>query len=166
MDCRITSFALAGAVVLLDRLTKIWIQTSVSLGDQIPVIQDFFDIIHTENRGMAFGLFSGSTSPWRPVLLVGVAFVVLLFVTGMIWKLPRELSQGQRFTYVALGLILGGAIGNLYDRAIVGSVTDFLDVYVGQYHWPAFNVADSGITIGAILLGIDLLWPKRTEKSS
>lgn len=161
MDRRIISFALAAGVILLDRLTKIWIQTSLPLGETIPVIPDFFDIVHVENRGMAFGLFSGGDGAWRPVLLVGLASVVLLFVAGMIWRLPEELRKGQRFAYLSLGLILGGAAGNLYDRAVARSVTDFLDVYVGPYHWPAFNVADSAITVGAILLGIDLFWPKK-----
>lgn len=161
MEPRRLSLSLAGGVILVDRVTKFWIECSVRFSENVTVIPGFFDIVHTRNRGMAFGLFSSSASPWRTVLLVGVAAIVLLFVAGLIWRLPRQLAPGHRFTPAALGLILGGAVGNLYDRLVRGSVTDFLDFYVGAWHWPAFNAADSAITIGAALLALDLLRPHR-----
>lgn len=157
MDRRWLSFALAGGVVLIDRLTKTWLEASVAYGDTHSVIPGFFDIIHTRNRGMAFGLFADGGGVWRTVLLVGVAVAVLVLVAGFLWRLPRELPAGQRSTRVALALILGGALGNVYDRIVQGSVTDFLDFYIGGYHWPAFNAADSAITIGAALLALDML---------
>ena len=164
MDRRTLPFTLAGVVVLLDRITKIWIESRVSFQETIPVIPGFFQIIHTRNRGMAFGLFSEGSSGFRTVLLVGVALVVLLLVAGLIWKLPRRAPAHEKFTAAALGLILGGAVGNLYDRVLRGSVTDFLDVHAGDLHWPAFNVADSAITIGAVLVALDLLRrPAKTD---
>ena len=156
MDPRYRAFALSTAIVVLDRITKLWIQAEIGVYDTIKVIPGFFDIVHTENKGMAFGLFSDGESSVRTVLLVGVAAVVLVFVGVTLWRQPRELPANQRFTRLALALILGGAFGNLYDRLFRGSVTDFLDVYIGSYHWPAFNVADSAITIGALLLAFDL----------
>lgn len=158
MNHRSLAYGLAGGIVLLDRITKIWIQRSLTLTDRIPVIPGLFDIVHTENRGMAFGLLNEGASAGRTFLLVGVACAVLLVVGYLIWRLPKELPPHQRFTPAALGLILGGAVGNVYDRAVQGSVTDFLDVYVSRYHWPAFNVADSAITIGAILVALELVW--------
>lgn len=157
MDARYRAFALSAVIVVLDRVTKLWIQATVDLYDAINVIPGFFDIVHTENKGMAFGLFSDGESTFRTVLLVGVASVVLVFVGVTLWRQPRELPASQRFSRFALALIFGGAVGNLYDRLFRGSVTDFLDVYIGSHHWPAFNVADSAITVGALLLALDLL---------
>jgi len=164
MRDRSPPFALAAAIVLLDRITKLWIQATVSLYDAHPVIPGFFDIVHTENRGMAFGLFSDGESSLRSVLLVGVALVVLVFVSAMLWRLPSQPVHGRRLTGVALALVLGGAVGNVYDRLFRGSVTDFLDIYVGEVHWPAFNVADSAITIGAGLLALSLFADKGRVK--
>jgi signal peptidase II len=130
------------------------------------VIPGFFDIVHTENRGMAFGLFSRGESTIRSVLLVGVALVVLVVVVVMLWRLPAQAGGSPRLTSTALALVLGGAIGNLYDRAFRGSVTDFLDVYIGDWHWPAFNVADSAISVGAVLLVLTLLAEKDRAKEN
>jgi len=166
MHQRIPAFALVAVIIVLDRLTKLWIQAEVSLYDSRTVIPGFFDIVHAENRGMAFGLFSDGESAIRRLLLVGVALVVLLAVAAMLWKLPSQTGRTSRLTGSALVLVLGGAIGNLYDRAFRGSVTDFLDVYVGDWHWPAFNVADSAITIGAALLALSLLLHKNRGEES
>ncbi len=157
MNLRLLAFSLAGFVIALDRVTKIWIENNVRIGASIPVIPDFFSIVHTQNTGMAFGLFADSPGPWRTFLLIGVAGVVLVFVGILIWRLPKDTPHCPLLSAIALGLVLGGAIGNQYDRVVRGSVTDFLDVYIGRYHWPAFNVADSAITVGAILLAITML---------
>jgi signal peptidase II len=100
---------------------------------------------------MAFGLLAGNDSAWRPILLAGVSLAILLFLARMLWK-----STGGKRQPVALALVMGGAAGNLYDRILRGSVTDFIDLYVSSLHWPTFNVADSAITIGALLLALDL----------
>ena len=150
------------AIVGLDRLTKAWIEAVVPLFDSRTVIPGLFNIVHTQNTGMAFGLFADSTSPWRTVLLIGAAAAILVMVTVTLWKLPERLPIGQKYTRLALALILGGAIGNLFDRIARGSVTDFLEFYIGSYRWPAFNVADSAVTIGAALLALDLLRSRKT----
>lgn len=163
LSSKYAPWLLAAGVAALDRMTKAWIEGSVSLYDVHAVIPGLFNIVHTQNRGMAFGLLSDSTSAWRTVLLVGVAIAVLLVVGVSLWKLPARLPAGQKYARLALALILGGAIGNLHDRILSGSVTDFLEFYISDYHWPAFNVADSAITIGAALLALDLLRSRQAE---
>jgi signal peptidase II len=156
-DARWKAFGLAGLVFALDRATKWLIETHVSMTDALPVIPGFFDIVHSANRGVAFSIFHDSHSPWRTSLLILAAAVALIVVGGMIWK-----SAGaSRLSLYAMGLIFGGALGNLFDRAMWGAVTDFLDIYVGSTHWPAFNVADSAVVIGGSLLLLDMLKPKR-----
>lgn len=164
MRQRVALFALAAGIVVLDRVTKLWIQASVSLHETHTVIPGVFDIVHTENRGMAFGLFNDGDSFLRRFLLVAVALVVLLVVARILWRLPASDVRDHRFTQLSLALILGGAVGNFYDRLLRGSVTDFLDFYVGDYHWPSFNVADSAITVGAALLALDLLTGRRRQE--
>ena len=131
MDRRLLSFGLAGLIIVLDRVTKMWIEKSLTLWDSFTVVPGFFDIVHSQNRGMAFGLMNDSDSPWRGVMLVGVASAVLLVVAFMIWRMPRPALSHQRLAPFSLGLILGGAVGNVYDRILRGSVTDFLDFYIG-----------------------------------
>ena len=166
MHSRLVSFGLSAAVVVLDRISKLWVEATISPYETIPVIPGFFDLIYTRNRGIAFGLFADAEGQLRPVLLIGVALAVLCAVAVLIWRLPRRPDPRHRWLPAALGLILGGAAGNLYDRIVYGSVTDFLDVYVGDWHWPAFNVADSAITTGALLLVLEsVLRTHRTEHS-
>jgi signal peptidase II len=156
-DRRLAAFGLAGLVFALDRASKWLIETRVSVTDTYNVIPGFFDIVHSRNRGVAFSMFHDSTSPWRTTLLILVAVAALTVVGTMIWR-----SQGaDRMTVLGLGLIFGGAMGNLFDRAMWGAVTDFLDFYVGSLHWPAFNVADSAVVIGGGLLLLDIVRPKR-----
>jgi signal peptidase II len=164
MDCRLLASAVAGGIVVFDRLTKLWIEANVELYVAVPVFPGLFDIVHTQNRGIAFGLFAESRGPWRTTLLTAVAFLVSSGLAALIWRLPRERPARPMWSAASLGLILGGAIGNLYDRIVRGSVTDFLDVHVGAYHWPAFNVADSAITVGAVLLAIEMLRSPRPEE--
>ena len=157
MRSRLLAFALAGAIALLDRLTKLWVQAEVTLFDRHTVIPGFFDIVHTENRGMAFGLFHDVDGPLRHAVLIGAALAILVVVSRMLWRIPVPVPREQKLLRLALALVLGGAFGNLYDRVFRGSVTDFLEMYVGRFHWPAFNIADSAITLGALLLLLDLL---------
>jgi signal peptidase II len=151
------AFALAGGIFALDRLTKWIIETRVSAFDTISVIPGFFSIVHSQNRGAAFGIFADSTSEWRTALLIIASLAALAFVSTLIWR-ARAMD---RLTLWGLSLVLGGAAGNVFDRLLRGSVTDFLLFYVGQYQWPAFNVADSAITMGCALLVLDSLKPRR-----
>ena len=138
-------YALAAIVFALDRLTKWIIEARVSVLDTHTVIPGFFDIVHARNRGAAFSLFADSTSAWRPFFLIGLSLAALLLVAGIL----RNASRLDRPTAFGLALILGGALGNVFDRVVTGAVTDFLDFYVGDLHWPAFNVADSAIVVGS-----------------
>ncbi len=122
--------------------------------DSISVIPGWFRIVHTENPGAALGFWLRAIPLVRTVLLIGVSLVVLFFVVSAL--LNRKSSFTSTATRIGLGLILGGAIGNLYDRILTGTVTDFLEVYNGTWSFPAFNVADSAITVGAVFLLIDL----------
>ena len=156
MTLRITGALTAASVFVLDRITKVIIEQRVSVWDSIPVIPGFFDIVHTKNRGAAFGMFSDATGPLRPFLLIGVSAGVLIFIAMLLFKPQRHGLAGTPLSLIGLSLILGGALGNLYDRIVHSMVTDFLEFYYGQYRFAAFNVADSAITVGAALLLIDL----------
>lgn len=152
-------FAIALAVVILDRVTKIYIRDHFDNLDFAQVIPGWFRIIHTENPGAAFGMLADGNPLVRAVVLIGISLVVLCFVINALLKRSDGLaSVGSR---IGLGFILGGAIGNLYDRIFRGTVTDFLEVYNGSWSFPAFNIADSAITIGSVFLIIELLWPQR-----
>lgn len=149
-------FLIAFFVVLLDRLSKLAIEKNLSLHDSISLIPGFFRLTHIENRGAAFGLFADSPSQWKIAGLVLFSIIALLIVATLLWKNSHSMTT----TGVGLSLILGGAIGNLWDRLVSGHVVDFLLFYIGQYQWPAFNVADSAIVIGAGLLVFEILFTK------
>jgi signal peptidase II len=157
-------FVIASLVILADRISKLSIHRSLSLFDSIPVIPGWLRIVHTENPGAAFGFLAEGNPYLRSAVLVGVSAVVLVFVASALW------GRGSSFTAISarvgLSLVLGGATGNLYDRIVHGTVTDFVEVYHGSWSFAAFNVADSAITIGAILLLMELLFDrqKRVEE--
>jgi signal peptidase II len=145
-------------VVALDRWSKWWVTHHVELGSAIPVIPRVFRITHVLNDGAAFSLFSDSASP-EHVRWVLIGFSTLAAVAVLI----ALVKMGRAFTLttLALALVLGGAIGNDYDRIRFASVVDFLEVHIVHYHWPDFNVADSAIVVGACLLLLDALVTKK-----
>jgi signal peptidase II len=149
-------FFIALSVIVLDRLAKIAVERRIPLHDGIQIIPGFFRLTHLENRGAAFGLFADSPSEWKVAILVLFSVIALVVVSALLWKNSHSLST----TGVGLALILGGAIGNLWDRLAAGHVTDFLLFYVGTYQWPAFNVADSAIVVGAGLLVYEIVFTK------
>ena len=157
-------FLISLGIVILDRLAKLAVERKIPLHDGIQVIPNFFRITHLENRGAAFGLFADSPSEWKIGMLVLFSIIALVIVSTLLWKNSHSISS----TGIGLSLILGGAIGNLWDRLSAGHVTDFLLFYIGRYQWPAFNVADSAIVIGAGLLVIEILFAKSPapEKSA
>jgi signal peptidase II len=157
VNYRVAPFLIAAAVFLLDRVTKNIVKAHLSLYDTIRVIPGCFNLIHTENPGVAFGLFADSSSPFRAIVLIGLAAAVLVFVTTVLVRLPKPVERGNWLLPLALAFVLGGAFGNLYDRTVHGTVTDFVEVYADSHYFPAFNVADSCITIGAGLLIVDML---------
>jgi len=150
----------AVVVLALDRFSKWIIASRLSLHGGITVIPNFFRIVHVENPGAAFGLFAESSYHWRLTLLIIFSLLALVIVAVLLWKNSEMVSA----TGTALALILGGALGNLWDRVIAGHVTDFLEFHVGSYYWPSFNVADSAIVIGAVLLVGDILFSKAPEQ--
>lgn len=142
---------LTGAVLALDQLTKAWIAATLSLYERIPLLP-FLDIIRVHNRGAAFSFLS-TAAGWQRWFFTALALAVSVAI--LVWL--RRLPGGQRRLAAGLALVLGGALGNLWDRLQYGYVVDFIDVYYGGWHWPAFNVADSAISIGAALLILDAL---------
>src|SRR5437588_1777109 len=155
-------FLIAVSIVFLDRVAKWVIAKEIPLHDSIQVIPDFFRLTHVENRGAAFGLFAESPSEWKIAVLVLFSIVALVIVSALLWRNSHALTM----TGSALALILGGAVGNLWDRLVSGHVVDFLDFYVDSYHWPAFNVADSAIVIGAVLLVAEILFKPTAEENA
>ena len=148
------------AILVLDRFTKWLVIQKIPLYSNISLIPGFFRLTHLENTGAAFSLFADSPSPWAARLLVLFSLMAVIVISTLLWKSKGILN----FTTLSLALVLGGALGNLWDRLIYGHVTDFLDVYIGSYHWPPFNVADSAIVLGAVFLaGRALFAPGKTE---
>ena len=152
-DFRLYLLLISGVVILLDRLSKNWVGSHVGRGDFITIIPGVFRISHVFNTGAAFSLFAESISP--TVVrngLIAFSVIAVIVVLGMIWRIGKSISM----TGVALALILGGAVGNLYDRVRFSYVVDFLEVKIVHYHWPDFNVADSAIVVGACLLLLEI----------
>ncbi len=153
------SLGIIFGVVIVDRITKLYIQRNFSPWDTKPVIAGFFNIVHAENPGAAFGFLSNSHSEWRSIFLVGVSLAVMAIIGTMLF---RPSVKKTPLLEIALALVFGGAAGNMWDRLFRGTVTDFLQFFFGSYEFPSFNAADSAITIGACLLLLDL-WKNRTK---
>lgn len=150
----------AGAVVMLDQLTKMLALDRLPLGIALPLIDGVLALTLLMNPGLAFGLLAGVPTGWRWVVaLLSLGALVVLVRVAL-----RVLPRGGWLDHGAVGLVFGGAVGNLIDRARYGAVVDFVDVHYGAWHWPAFNVADSAISVGVALLALRLV-TDRTERS-
>ena len=160
MNQRIAYIGLAATVILLDLWTKARVLARIDLHETIPIIPNFFQLVHVRNTGAAFGIGANASSRLVPLLLNAGAIAV--FCVVVVYALRSAVTD--RLLQTGLHLILGGAIGNLLDRFRFGYVVDFLDVYVRDKHWPAFNVADSAICIGIALLFLDMR--KKPESES
>lgn len=159
---RLTHFLIAAVVVILDRWSKRLIAAHIAMYNHIQIIPGFFRITHTENTGAAFSLFADSPSHWKTTLLIAFSALAMIIVSVLLWKQARAFT----ITGISLSLILGGAIGNLWDRVASGRVVDFLLVYYKQYQWPVFNLADSAIVIGATLLVLEILFARTQSTHS
>ena len=158
-DMRWWMLALSAGIVALDRVTKLWIMGHIRPGSAIVVIPKIFRLTHVLNTGAAFSMFESSPSPMLVRnLLIAFSVVAVVVVITLLWRMGR----GATLMSVALALILGGAVGNLYDRIRYLHVVDFLEVHIVHYHWPDFNVADSAIVVGACLLLLEMLRPQRS----
>jgi signal peptidase II len=146
-------------VLVLDQWTKWLVEAHLPHHTAQPIIPGFFNLTHVRNTGVAFGLFASDVGVGNNWLLTLLGIGALTAVGVYFWFAP----SGERSLLVALALVVGGAIGNLIDRVSSGAVTDFIDVYVGAHHWPSFNVADSAISIGIVLMAIDSFRPRHRE---
>ena len=158
-DMRPMLLVVSALVILLDRLSKLWIVAHVRPGGGIIIIPRVFRISHVLNTGAAFSLLENLPPNEVRIGLVVFSIVAVAVVLALMWRAGRTLTV----TSVALALILGGAIGNLYDRIVYHHVVDFLEVHIINYHWPDFNIADSAIVIGACLLFLEIFRPQSTE---
>lgn len=147
------------AVVILDQATKIWVSSTLKVWSGFVVIPDLFNIVHVLNRGAAWGFLNSESIDWQRPLFIIVTFIALGFVTYML----KTTRSSDKWMMHGLGLIAGGAVGNLIDRIRLGVVVDFLDFYVGDFHWPAFNIADCALTIGAGCIILSMLFTQRSD---
>jgi len=143
-------------VLVLDQVSKAAVSATLKMYEIRPIIHGLLNLTRVHNTGAAFGLLAGQPSILRTLFFLGVSLLAMGVVLWMLFRLPPD----QKVELVALSLIFGGALGNVIDRAKLGEVIDFIDVYYRTYHWPAFNVADSAITIGVILLLYRLVFVK------
>jgi signal peptidase II len=147
------------AIVLLDQGTKAVVARSIELHDHVPLVDGLLSLSHVRNRGAAFGLLSDWDVPYQSVVLAVLSLCALAAIAFYFLRLPAA----ARLPRLALALVLGGAVGNLIDRARLGYVVDFVHVYWRRYQWPDFNVADSAITVGVALLVLDILRSPETS---
>jgi signal peptidase II len=143
-------------VLVLDQVSKAAVSATLKMYEIRPIIHGLLNLTRVHNTGAAFGLLAGQPSILRTLFFLGVSLLAMGVVLWMLFRLPPD----QKVELVALSLIFGGALGNVIDRARLGEVIDFIDVYYRTYHWPAFNVADSAITIGVMLLLYRLVFVK------
>jgi signal peptidase II len=152
----------AVSVLIVDQLTKWWIRSTVPLYHSFPVIDSLFHITHVRNSGGAFSLLAGSSDAVRIPFFLIASMVAI----GVLVYFLRQVSERQRWLLFALAGVLGGALGNLIDRVTIGQVTDFLDLHWRGYHWPAFNVADSFISIGVAILVAHSIFARKSDPES
>jgi signal peptidase II len=148
-------------VVLIDQITKMLVRQAIPLAGSRTIIPGFLDLTHVQNTGAAFGLLNSVDFPYKPWVMIGVASIALVAIAAY----GTQLGFHDRIARLGLALILGGAFGNLLDRAVAGHVTDFVDVYWGDSHFWAFNVADAAINVGAALVLLDMIGLGRRHAS-
>lgn len=149
-------------IVCLDQVSKIIVLKSLRIYESVPVIKGFFNLVHVRNRGMAFGLMNRPDMDFGFWILVSATILAIVLLLFWFYRMADK----SNWTTFGLSLILGGALGNLIDRVRLHEVIDFLDVYVGSYHWPAFNVADAAITVGAFMVGLSLFFGPYAKKAA
>ena len=146
--------AIAAVIVIADQITKLVVDSTMELHESRPIVEGLLSLTYVQNRGAAFGMLNRADLPYQPALFVALSVVALLAIGTYAARLPLT----HRLAQTALTLVLAGAVGNLIDRVRLGYVIDFVDVYWRAHHWPAFNVADSAITVGVCLLVLDVIW--------
>jgi signal peptidase II len=162
MSRRARAAAIVAVVAIVDRATKIYIQETFSLLDSVAVIPGFFNIVRVENPGAAWGMLADAE--WRGLVLVWISLAVMAVIGVMLWKPKPAGAPETPLVDTGLALVFGGALGNLWDRLFRGTVTDFVQLFFGSYEYPSFNVADSAIFVGAVLLVVDMWRGRRAQK--
>lgn len=147
---------IAGLIVIADQLTKWWVLHAIAAYEVIPVIPGFFNLVHFQNPGGAFGFFAEQNSQIRALFFIVFSLVAVLLILYLYRSTPGQ----YKWLLTGFSLIVGGAVGNLVDRLRFDHVVDFIDLYVGDLHWPAFNIADSAITIGMVIFALYLVTKK------
>ena len=155
----LTLSIIASVILILDQATKLYVDANFRLHETVPVIRDFFHLTYVRNKGAAFGILADNAV--RIPFFITVSIIAML---GILWYIKR-LRDDQRLAIYSLSLVFSGALGNLIDRIRLGEVIDFLDVFWQRHHWPAFNVADSAITVGVTLLFIEM-WREERNRSA
>lgn len=150
-------FPISGGIILLDQITKIWVQRTFQLHESLVVVEGYFSLTYILNPGAAFGFFAGQGATFR-MIFFGVVSIIALLLLAVFF---RDTDEDDTAALIAISLLFGGAIGNMIDRVRLGEVVDFLDFYIEQYHWPAFNIADSAITLGITLLMVHIFFQKK-----
>ena len=150
--------AIIALVVALDQLTKLLVVKKFFLHETVKVVPGFFNLTYVRNPGAAFGILAGAQAYWRVAFFIVVSCAALAVLALLVRKTE------ERLPLVAYAFVGGGAVGNLIDRVRFGEVVDFVDWYYKSYHWPAFNVADAAITLGVVLLAVDMLFPRKGEE--
>lgn len=149
-------------IVCLDQVSKIIVLKGLRIYESVPVIKGFFNLVHVRNRGMAFGFMNRPDMDFGFWILVSATILAIVLLLFWFYRMEDE----NNWMTLGLSLILGGALGNLIDRIRLHEVIDFLDFYVGTYHWPAFNVADAAITVGAFMVGLNLFLTAPSKKTA
>lgn len=162
MNRRGLALATSLGIFGLDRWTKWLIESRFDFFDTTTVIPGFFNLVRSENPGVAFGIFSDTVSHNRTLALVSVSLVALVVMASLLWKIDKQ----DRYSAAGISLIFGGALGNVFDRVRFGRVTDFIDLYVASYHWYIFNLADAAICIGAGFLILSITLSGKATKQS
>lgn len=152
----------SGSIVILDQMTKIWVASTMEVWTGKQIIPGLFNLVHVLNRGAAWGFLDSESIEWQRPLFIAVALLALGFIAYML----KTSAPEDKWMTTGLGLIAGGAVGNLIDRIRLGVVVDFLDFHVGDYHWPAFNVADCALTMGAGCIILSLFFNRKHNESS
>jgi signal peptidase II len=156
------SFSLAAIVLFLDQLSKFWIQKSIPLWEEQTIIPGFFNLVHVLNRGAAFGFLNRADIQWQTYFFIAATALAVVLILHLL----RTVNRNDQTLFTGLGLILGGALGNLIDRIRIGQVIDMLDFHFAGHHWPAFNVADIAISLGGLALLISFYKRRRHESNS
>lgn len=145
-------FVISSALIIVDQYTKFMIVLHIPLHYSVKVVEGFFNLTHIRNSGVAFGIFAGQQSELKPYLLIIVSIIAIIAILVIFHQTGKE----KRLVQTALVLIFSGAIGNLIDRVLHKEVIDFIDIFIGNRHWPAFNIADSCISLGVMFMAADL----------